>query len=477
MLTAVSLALTIVYAKKIYKDVSKRKRLSAKYFLAVPLLFYRNEWIKLAASSSTREDGLNDISYKLKKNHHNHHHHQQQQQQQQYQINERKTRAQKPVLVKSASLSYGSLMPKKSQQSVHFSLNNDKYYYYSRSANELNEYGRRERNNGSSKVDKEPTATSSYLCNVFKRESEASRRRYDFIKQLQQRIKLQFIVIELFIICWLPLFITVAVDAKFEVSPTVYRYLTMLAFANSSLTPYCYLTILVPACNKYCLPFLRTDGRQSKEKTQMYDAIEQYYEKLGDRLHNMSTCSSISGSSSSSSSSRCGSKSSNSGNSSNDSVNNSCSSGSSSNENASNDSESSSSSTSSRRDEKFKQSRKIKADDLDRRRHSSKPAIAPIISKNTRSNESASLLTTRSSLSQRTDYTKPSSLDDRYKNEEFYSTGSKLMPILDYMRFQSRPLVQSQIHQPPPSKLAVGAIEKRRRFINNRYKNNTAVFL
>lgn len=90
----------------------------------------------------------------------------------------------------------------------------------------------------------------------------------------------------------MPLFITVTFDAGFEISPSIYRYLTILAFANSSIMPYCYLTILIPCINKYCFSFLRTDGKISNEKTAYYNAVESYYEKLGDRLHNGSNHSS-----------------------------------------------------------------------------------------------------------------------------------------------------------------------------------------
>lgn len=119
------------------------------------------------------------------------------------------------------------------------------------------------------------------------------KRRFNFVKLILQRIRIQSLVIKLFIICWLPLFLTVAIDIQFKVSTSVYRYLILLAFSNSSLTPYCYLTILIPRINKYCLPCLRTDGKQSKEKTLYYNEMERYYDKLGDRMHNLSGGSSL----------------------------------------------------------------------------------------------------------------------------------------------------------------------------------------
>lgn len=38
---------------------------------------------------------------------------------------------------------------------------------------------------------------------------------------------------------------------------------------------------------------MRTDGKQSKKKTIYYNAMERYYEKLGDRMHNLSGRSSL----------------------------------------------------------------------------------------------------------------------------------------------------------------------------------------
>ena len=62
----------------------------------------------------------------------------------------------------------------------------------------------------------------------------------------------------------------------------------MIAFANSSLTPYCYLTILIPKINQFCLPCLRTDGKQSRSRTKFHNEMERYYDKLGDRMHDLS---------------------------------------------------------------------------------------------------------------------------------------------------------------------------------------------
>lgn len=119
------------------------------------------------------------------------------------------------------------------------------------------------------------------------------KRNYDIIKQILQKIKIQFIVVIFFILCWLPLFITVSLDARFEVSPTVYRYLTILACSNASITPFCYLTILIPKINKFCFPCLRTDGKRSKNKSKLYDAMTNYYDKLGDRFHNSNSTNSL----------------------------------------------------------------------------------------------------------------------------------------------------------------------------------------
>jgi hypothetical protein len=64
--------------------------------------------------------------------------------------------------------------------------------------------------------------------------------------------------------------------------------LTILAFANSCITPYCFFTIFLPSINKYCVPCLRTDGKQSRKKSDFYYAVDKYYEKLGDRFQNQS---------------------------------------------------------------------------------------------------------------------------------------------------------------------------------------------
>ncbi len=132
--------------------------------------------------------------------------------------------------------------------------------------------------------------SSSKKANITRKKVK---RRFDFVKLILQRIKIQCIVIKLFIICWMPLFFTVLIDTQFKVSPNVYRYLILIAFSNSSLTPYCYMTILIPQINKYCMPCMRTDGKQSKKKTMHYDAMERYYERLGDRMHNLSGRSSL----------------------------------------------------------------------------------------------------------------------------------------------------------------------------------------
>ena len=112
------------------------------------------------------------------------------------------------------------------------------------------------------------------------------KRNFDLIKQTLQKIKIQLVLVLFFIICWLPLFITVILGSVVEIPPIAYKYLTMIACTNSSITPYCYLTVLIPQINKFCFPCLRSDGKQNIHKSKLYDAITSYYDKIGDRFHN-----------------------------------------------------------------------------------------------------------------------------------------------------------------------------------------------
>jgi hypothetical protein len=107
---------------------------------------------------------------------------------------------------------------------------------------------------------------------------------YDMIKQILQKIQVYTILVIFFILCWMPLFITVILGSLIEIPPIVYKYLTMIACTNSSMSPYFFITILIPKLNKFCIPCLRSDGKQNIEESKLYDAITCYYDKIGGRF-------------------------------------------------------------------------------------------------------------------------------------------------------------------------------------------------
>lgn len=96
------------------------------------------------------------------------------------------------------------------------------------------------------------------ISRPFKIRSQ-KKKRYDITKQILQNIRIQFIVIFLFILCLSPLFLAIVVDTKFQlISYNIYRVLSIIAFTTPCLTPFCYITILFPMINKCCFKFLRT---------------------------------------------------------------------------------------------------------------------------------------------------------------------------------------------------------------------------
>ena len=279
LLTSVSLALTIIYVKKIYKDVLNRKKINSKFFVMTPSFYQRNISKRISSKEYAKSREIHKVESKINPKH---------------------------LVSKSLSLLHYTNLNGNYEEKNKFKnseIDNKKYYYYSHSTSDLsnsNSYLLNQKNSydkncpsyiyrvNSSGKEEQIRCSTRYLIGLFKSEKDNSKRRYDFIKQILQRIKIQFLVIKLFILCWIPLFFTVAIDARFEVSPAIYRYLTIIAFSNSSITPYCYLTILLPCINKYCFSCLRTDGKQSIKKTNFYDEIEKYYEKLGNRFNNLS---------------------------------------------------------------------------------------------------------------------------------------------------------------------------------------------
>lgn len=280
LLTTVSLVLTIIYVKRIYKDVAERKFQDKSNFFITSPLFYEKK--SLIANSTVLSESPNEIKEKSS-----------------LVYNIRPLEAEELKKTNKFSNSYDSInnivRPNFSPQTNNNHNNNihksDRLFSLSsKSASKIKRPTTKKLKSGTL-TNNDNILHSNIALGKCPR---LKKRRFDFVKLIMQRIKIQLLVIKLFIICWLPLFFTVLIDTQFKISPNIYRYLILIAFSNSSLTPYCYLTILMPCINKYCLPCLRTDGRQSKVKTLYYNEMERYYEKLGDRMHNLSGHSSLS---------------------------------------------------------------------------------------------------------------------------------------------------------------------------------------
>jgi hypothetical protein len=103
------------------------------------------------------------------------------------------------------------------------------------------------------------TNQNYFNIKISKRKHKKKRKRYDFLKQIMQHIKIQFSVILLFIFSLIPLFLILAIDTNFKIiSIDVYRLVCLIACSMPCLTPYCYLTVLIPVSNKYCCSFFKT---------------------------------------------------------------------------------------------------------------------------------------------------------------------------------------------------------------------------
>ena len=103
------------------------------------------------------------------------------------------------------------------------------------------------------------TNQNYFNIKISKRKHKKKRKRYDFLKQIMQHIKIQFSVILLFIFSLIPLFLILAIDTNFKIiSINVYRFVCIIACSMPCLTPYCYLTVLIPMLNKYCCSFFKT---------------------------------------------------------------------------------------------------------------------------------------------------------------------------------------------------------------------------
>jgi hypothetical protein len=69
-------------------------------------------------------------------------------------------------------------------------------------------------------------------------DNKKKKQRIDMMKQILQRIKLQFLVIKLFILCWMPLFLLVTFDSNFKVSVSIYRFDIFFKFFSNQKGKY-----------------------------------------------------------------------------------------------------------------------------------------------------------------------------------------------------------------------------------------------
>ncbi|CAF1300621.1 unnamed protein product [Adineta steineri] len=100
------------------------------------------------------------------------------------------------------------------------------------------------------------------------------------MQQIEQRLKLNILLIIIFIIFWFPLFILTLFNIKFELHKQILRYLMLLAWSNSSVSPLTYL-LLLPKCSDLCRLCCR------KDRSSTYDSLTSYYNRIGDRFHDI----------------------------------------------------------------------------------------------------------------------------------------------------------------------------------------------
>ena len=156
------------------------------------------------------------------------------------------------------------------------------------------------------------SSLSINLSHPLSPKNKSKSRLVDLKKKFLQNIKIQFIVIGLFVTCLGPLFLVIAIDFNFKSFPNnIYRCLCLIAFTAPCVTPLCYFTLLIPSANKYCLfcfKIFRTgifyfcfylilyfygfiqldcflDGISSRKKSELYSSIENYYNIIGKRLN------------------------------------------------------------------------------------------------------------------------------------------------------------------------------------------------
>lgn len=273
----ITIALSLIFLRKIYHDISKQMKLK----LIQPLpVFYQNN-MSLASLSSTPASSHHPVvDYKI------------------YRLK---------------CLTYADLIQNNENNNiVKVNLNNS--YSFNQPSQKENKphffYFKIDRKKNQSSL----SINISRPLNSGRTNSKIKCRLTDLRKKFLQNIKIQFNVIGLFVACLGPLFLVIAIDFSLKLIPAnVYRCLCLVAFAAPCIAPLFYMTILIPATNKYCIfclkifrtgkyllkpeskyLFLRLflyyilsitiDGLHGKKKSELYTNVENYYSLIGKRL-------------------------------------------------------------------------------------------------------------------------------------------------------------------------------------------------
>jgi len=96
------------------------------------------------------------------------------------------------------------------------------------------------------------------------------------MQQIQCRIQLNILLIVLFIVFWFPLFVVTLVDIKFQINDLIVRYLFLFAWLNSSISALTYLFFF----DQFSFSFRR-------KRLTTYDSLTSYYNRIGDRFHDI----------------------------------------------------------------------------------------------------------------------------------------------------------------------------------------------
>ncbi len=94
-----------------------------------------------------------------------------------------------------------------------------------------------------------------------------------------KRIETQILIACMFVLCWSPFVLATAIDVESLLSSNDQRILAIVAFSNSSLTPFCYLTT--------AWSYVKAEkARQNPSQNMPSDRqISKYYHKFGSRFH------------------------------------------------------------------------------------------------------------------------------------------------------------------------------------------------